>query len=638
MTSINLISPKNSAHNYNVRFREPITIRKNSKVYLNFAHLVRLNSIHFDTPQTITLSDMSFNPRVIPADGQTETSLTTNQITIPIINPATGARGYTVQELEDTISTQFQALQAANPELNIYSVIERLDHNTDENQFLTGFFIDDDPVKLPEIAFEKNAAHERDAGDGADVNGIDCVYFKNSATAANPHYDSYALGTEKFFHFAAQCMGATSQMVSGTYLHAKTNIDMNAQQGNISFGLYSEEFATQPTAFTGWVEKTTGTGATTSGGALNNPAIFRGSTQLNAGTASANDLRNGLLASFLTIECTGINQTSPRNVSQLKILVPSRTTGNSRPIVWGSIDQDVKKMITLQTFPLRTVYPDLDAPFEIVLVFYIPTTDQNYLSNADRKVYFKLYRNTVDATAGTNEIFDSKTRHFYYTQSFFTGLGNLNVGTAAQIEAKVNSSIPFTPIVAAQAENEGFEIVQYRSFDKTAGGAATTAKPAAILETYKLNFTEQLSEVVGATQSRVLFPNVCEMDARFFYFEDIVAAWKNTSFDIMLNGLPIKNFKNKEDKSDGGFSKSLLASIPVPFLEGNTIEGMSASYSLLSGLYEPNIKNELKLRNQEMTINSLNVEINDTYTEKPSEELYRAHISLTITDEEEETN
>ena len=33
MTSINLISPKQKAHDFTVRFREPITIRKNSKIW-----------------------------------------------------------------------------------------------------------------------------------------------------------------------------------------------------------------------------------------------------------------------------------------------------------------------------------------------------------------------------------------------------------------------------------------------------------------------------------------------------------------------------------------------------------------------------------------------------------------------------
>ena len=65
MTSINLISPIDKADDFSVRFRDPITIGKNSKIYLNYAHLSRLNEVRFKTDQTITLSDLNFIPRSI---------------------------------------------------------------------------------------------------------------------------------------------------------------------------------------------------------------------------------------------------------------------------------------------------------------------------------------------------------------------------------------------------------------------------------------------------------------------------------------------------------------------------------------------------------------------------------------------
>ena len=118
------------------------------------------------------------------------------------------------------------------------------------------------------------------------------------------------------------------------------------------------------------------------------------------------------------------------------------------------------------------------------------------------------------------------------------------------------------------------------------------------------------------------------------YFNDVVASWRNDSFDIYLNGLPIKNFKNKENAADGGYSKSLLASIPVPFLEGNTTEGQGNDFSILTGFYQPTIKNVLKLNNQKLSTNVLNVEIKETNTEVPAKQLHQAHICFTITDED----
>ena len=109
-----------------------------------------------------------------------------------------------------------------------------------------------------------------------------------------------------------------------------------------------------------------------------------------------------------------------------------------------------------------------------------------------------------------------------------------------------------------------------------------------------------------------------------------IEKWKNDSFDIILDGLPIRNFKNTSEKSDGGFAKPLLCSVPVPFINGNSAEGMGASKAQITGLYEPSIKSELKLKNQRQTINNISVKINDTGTEEPSESIISAHISLTI--------
>ena len=524
----------------------------------------------------------------------------------------------------------------ANPQLFIYSAIRRLDSNRDESTFLSGFFLDDLTTKLPLLNFTADATHQRAAGNGDDGNGVDCDYFKDSPTSANPHYDSYALGQEHFFHFAGQCIGDKAQMVSGTYLTAETNVDMNAQQGNICFGLYSKEFADQPQAFTGWTHKTTGSSSKTQGGVFNNPAIFSGSTQLQD-TGTATNLKKGVLASFLTVEITGaIGNTAPLT-SHLRVFVPTRTTSNTEIVNnWASIDQNFRKMKRIFNRPLNSIYgADLDKPAKVVLVFYVPFTDTNFLDATQRKYYFKLYSSEEDAENDHAPFYDSKRSNVFFPQSFFSGLTGLNIGTADEIRAKVQSQIPFTPIVAAQVEKEGFETIQYRAFGKDENGA-DDEDPNCILATYKLNFSDELSNVVGAVQSGILFPNVCEMDARFFYFEDVIASWRNDNFDILLNGLPIRNFKNKEESTDGGFSKALLASVPVPFLEGNVSEAQGARHSLLTGLYQPTIKNVLKLRNQEKVINSIGVQVKDTNSEIPSEELEQIHVCFTITDEEEE--
>jgi len=637
MTTINLISPATGdAFNYNVRFREPITLEKNSKIFLNYAHLVRENEILFNENQTITFSDMEFQPSQQPINPLLPIALTSNTVSIPAVNPSTNRRGYKVSELEAIIRTKLEELVAANNELSIYSLISRLDANKNQNTFLAGLFLDDDFVKLPIVDFELLATHQRNAESAVDANGDIVVYRKSNANAnGGRFYDNYGISNQHYFHFASQCMGNNSQIVSGTFIRIKTNVHMNAQQGNISFGLYSKEVAQQPTAFPTWANKTTGGGATTGGGVFTNPAIFRGTAQRDGTALAEADRRNAVLASFCTVEITGINNRAA-NISQLKVLIPSRTTGaaaNVKIMNWANIDQNIGRMIQVFRTPLRNIFDDLNQECELIFITYIPITDLNYLSKADRRIYFKIYKGTEQDLATVTPIYDSKQDDIYFPQSFFTGFNDveLNQGAAALKKARTESAIPFNIIASAQEQHEGFFDIQFKSIDKTQGN---DTKPVCILANYKLNFSSALGSFVGALQSPILYPNVCEMDARFFYFEDVIEKWKNDSFDIILDGLPIRNFKNTAEKSDGGFAKPLLCSVPVPFLNGNSAEGMGATTAQITGLYEPSIKSELKLRNQKTTINNISVKINDTNTEEPSEAIVSAHISLTIDSEE----
>ena len=73
------------------KFREPLVIEPNSKVYLNFAKFKRNSSVYFSSDQTIEVLLGDVLPTVIPADTSTSNSvMTLNSITIPSINPITG--------------------------------------------------------------------------------------------------------------------------------------------------------------------------------------------------------------------------------------------------------------------------------------------------------------------------------------------------------------------------------------------------------------------------------------------------------------------------------------------------------------------------------------------------------------------
>ncbi len=82
MTSITLISPINKASNFNVRFRDPIQIKENSKVYLNYASFTRLNNAKFNGNPTINLKS-SF---IIPTHQLNDTTILKDLELTTIVN------------------------------------------------------------------------------------------------------------------------------------------------------------------------------------------------------------------------------------------------------------------------------------------------------------------------------------------------------------------------------------------------------------------------------------------------------------------------------------------------------------------------------------------------------------------------
>ena len=123
MTSINLVSPVGNGHTYSVRFREPLVIEANSKVYLNFAKFKRNSSVYFTTDQTIEVILNEVLPTVLPSDTSVSNSVMgLNSITIPTINPITGQTGYTAKELEKVISDRFSGDPEVDDDLGIRTV------------------------------------------------------------------------------------------------------------------------------------------------------------------------------------------------------------------------------------------------------------------------------------------------------------------------------------------------------------------------------------------------------------------------------------------------------------------------------------------------------------------------------------
>ena len=103
----------------------------------------------------------------------------------------------------------------------------------------------------------------------------------------------------------------------------------------------------------------------------------------------------------------------------------------------------------------------------------------------------------------------------------------------------------------------------------------------------------------------------------------------NRSYSIFLNGIPLGNYKNKENQTDGGFKKQILANLPAPFSTGTNID-QTQTLGNRTTVYEPHIPIESFLNNNEIVVNNFKVEIVDMDDERPATELIKSKINFTI--------
>jgi hypothetical protein len=216
---------------------------------------------------------------------------------------------------------------------------------------------------------------------------------------------------------------------------------------------------------------------------------------------------------------------------------------------------------------------------------------------------------------------------------------NYTNGADADKTRKINSQMPLSVIVAASAQNHGWETIEGPFYVK----GANDVKPG--IFKYKLNATEELARYIniptsedelndqeqdGSSSTRTeLYPNTASpRDDQVLHITNMNLDWRNTSYSIFLKELPIKNYKNNDEQKSGGYAKSILANIPVPFSDAQTYQ--TGSKSMISATYKPNYQVISNLYNQALATNRLSVEIRKLTNDRPATEIEKSIINLTI--------
>ncbi len=645
MTSINLVSPKGNGHTYSIKFRDPIVLEANSKVYLNFAKFKRNSNLYFSTDQTIKLIINEVKPTIVPATGVS--NLRTFTITIPSVNPITGKTGYTAKDLERLIYDEFTVLQQESnlpTQLFLYSPLFSKQQN---DTIEVGLFQD---VPDDDRYITLDATNQIRGGATANFD-----YIKNTATdATDPYYDNMGMSNEHYNYFFTPNLD--NQESNHNIVHFRINKPVDTTEGNISIGLSSPEIAGGgriDEGGLGWTAYTAdnnnifshGTGSpkkTADGTDKYNPSLYIPNAD-NCISASVNDvsLRSATLGSFLTMEITGANH--PTRPQQFIIWRGINHSGGRR-LKLGKPSAVINRMDEVWSCPCSNILGGLSsATTQIELAFQTYwksdfSAKKGGQANGNDYFNFRVYNLTTSSKLTSDQvIYDSqdKLNWLYYT--FFNQ--GATAGTLAEKGAKANSQIPFNLIMSAQVENEGFEFIKMDGFDKNAtyaeGAVSSDANPISYVVDYNMEISGELSSYLGQNSTESMNPNADSSQVDRISKQD-AEQHEDECYSIFLKNFPISAYKNIQSKAmgagdniqDGGYAQPILYDVPTPYSDSKIIN--VGSGDVLVGTFQPSIVKKLELKNQKLVLNNIDVEIRDIETNEIAKGLTGSVVNFTI--------
>ena len=587
--NFNLIAKgENKCEDFTVRFREPITIKENSEIKLNFVSFQRENVIDFSEDQTITFSVQSryVLPRVSPVApfGPNTTALNGAIVGIP--------KGkYSPLSLRNKIESAIEEMtDDIGGGVEQYFSLALLDDSQIPEQLTFGLY-----ASISAIPYEIDPAMSALATTASSI-GIIGSYVKDTG-GTNGIYDSYALADAKYYHYFEDSPDGVfnSNIINVTFI--RDDIASPAPTGKITVGLYSKNYAV-----------TGGFGA--------NPGRTTGTTIQTFDTQQ-------VLAAYLSLEVDFSNPDFP-----LTIRVANQGGGEGRVFSWDTQRNNIASMFEMETINMSqyTEFAGNLQPSLVLQTYYRNFEADNLDDDESPKIYFRVFLRSVLNKGQDNFegslIFDSYRRGFSFQPEFFV---NSQVTPPNKISydstANIRSQIPFNIISAAQQEGDGTAITFKPHLEIT--------NQESIIERYDMAFSEQLARCFDKSPSTNRRPNITVEDPVGAYRTFLSVNWLEDGYSVFMEGLPIRNYKNKEEQRDGGFAKAILANVPAPFgVTANIVN--EAATSDTTALFQPTFPIVSQLRNNEMTVNSLNVKVVDMDTEKPATHLKKFVVNFSI--------
>ncbi len=666
--NINLVSPSDNGNEYTVRFKEDILIPKNSKVYLNFASLSRENNLELKADEFlgIVVSQDDQLPRVginTGSIGKAYEGFPTSNNSIKITKGRYSAEG-----LVNTISAGLQTIIAGINTTNKFNYSHLRSYDTIDSyldKYLVGLVKNYRTESLNKQKFEIDITRSRGVAithSGEGVKTTNANIAPEASGASRPN--SYSLSTKEYNHIGFRTADDINKQNWIWGQCVSTPAELQAAGGITWLGLsskYRNEGFTD--ADTGYPKDTpfrtrgntaainNGNGGTGNNTGLNaNPLSFyqRKTTEATAEGRYVPDC----------FVCVGVGVNSKNGIPYIYVATASGATlnaGNSTAKLSG-LDRQYSKfdtMVMRRSASIASVLGTVQATNANVILGIQTYYKEHNKPYNEQNLYFRIFAGT-SKPINNNQIDDGiiydsgKGNNNFFNPKFFYNTDNLANAPYEELSAQglSNSSstrYPFTPFYAGMRQDiDGFEFLD---FDARQQDVAPDNQNFDIYR-YRLSATGDLARILGFSEagtartdgtpqflSRFLYPALLQSKSDFsdYALTNTEKDITNKSYSVYINNIPIRNFKNTTKKQNGGFAKSILGNIPVPFSEYTSGDNPNdGGRELITATYKPNFQVFNNLYNNEIKTNNFNVSIRNLDDDKPSTEILNSLINFTI--------
>ena len=690
MSNFNLISPEGNGFNFNVRFDEPIIVPENASVHMNWCQFERDNLINFTEAQFIKIKNQQVLPFYNwdnNGNGKVDGSYLLNGIernvgdftfTIPqgkysladlqteIVKAFTSddkTIAVNVSEERQGINANTIAPDNASLKLYEYDLVCPV-FEPDPTYLETGFMLLTKPrnfladtVNNLGMTYDTSASFPLQGGltrkenpttDGTFTNGLPDI------TA----YNVYSMGKNKYIHTGGHFQqyinnpnlkgniiknGGFDELQNLNTINFRSNTKFSDTEGSTFVGLYISGYAGA-------------TDGSVIGDLTDDPLANRiHGTNMIAKRDSVSNSGGYYPKCHFGVEYTGFDTSVFTNGEEDKLnIIHAQLSGTTME----STIQGMKKVYEIDLKQYRDIgSDDSELAFGIQTYYDKGNSNSAYSGASKGDLHIRVFLQMIDGSSVV--VYDTNTKYPHVDitngdhQQFFPKafMDTYNDPTEASTItlAQAQSSIPFVPIVSATKRLEG-GYLSYSQIDEF-----SRTETNSLLLDYQLEFSNQIGNLIqplgnnSTYTSGILSPAyiskngadnfikneitnlfTATLGQNEFYFREnnVLGQYRQDKFSVVLNNLPIKSYKNTNDKTKSGYRKPILANIPNPFSGADMSMGNGGK---IMGSYQSSLGIVNRLSNQAITTNNFDVLILDLETDKPAEQLTKTIVNFTIT-------